>query len=239
MGVFSDQKFEKLDWMTQMTETIDSEINGLIATLPDRIEFNVDSILAATDSNYGMYLSVSNTLDTLITGVCDQSSRLRPTWEEQRQIERCFKFEISENFELNFKTKKMAGSLALVKIVQTLEDDELQKMLGSKGIDLLQRGNWNEGCIPRMNEMLDVIGGCEAAMKNRSCRKKIDAMCARLRDIFRTNEWRIRDMELSNKVGRWIKDYIVNGNLAALTNLCKLKVMTHNNMPIYSIEEEK
>ena len=83
-----------------------------------------------------------------------------------------------------------------------------------------------------------ILGGCGEAMKNKSGKKKVTAIKERLIKIFETNEWRIRDMALANKVGFWIKGYISGGNLADLTNLCKLKVMTHNNMPIYSVKEE-
>ncbi len=55
--------------------------------------------------------------------------------------------------------------------------------------------------------------------------------------LFKTNEWKIKDTELANKVGFWIKDYIVDGNLAAYSNFCRLKVMTHKDQPIYSMEE--
>jgi hypothetical protein len=87
--------------------------------------------------------------------------------------------------------------------------------------------------------MLDLLGGCNEDIKNRSAKKKLIAIKLRLTQIFKTNEWRIRDMALSNKVGFWIAGYISTGNLACLTNLCKLKVMTHNNMPIYSVKEEQ
>jgi hypothetical protein len=89
-----------------------------------------------------------------------------------------------------------------------------------------------------MNEILELIGGCEAHLKNRSSRKKMFAIFQRMRSIFQNNEWRIRDTELANKACTWIHSYITDGNLAAFTNFCKLKVMTHNNMPIYSVEEE-
>ena len=92
--------------------------------------------------------------------------------------------------------------------------------------------------IERINEILDTLGGCTEDMKNRSARKKLHRVKGRLEEIFRTNEWRVRDMNLANNVGYWIKAYIMNGTISDLVNLTKLKVMTHSNMPIYSIKEE-
>ena len=60
-----------------------------------------------------------------------------------------------------------------------------------------------------------------------------------LDNIFKNNEWRIRDTSLANKMCTWIKLYAEDGNLAAFNNFCKLKVMTHNGGPIYSIEEQE
>jgi hypothetical protein len=240
MGVFDDKKFEQLDWMTQITETIDSELNGLLARLPDQVNFTMDSLLTMCDSsNYGLSISVSNVVRSFIKLDCEKHNLKGPSWEDEQQLIKCYKFEVSEDLEVDFTQRKLTGSLVLFKIVQTLEDETLQGMLGSKGIGELRYADHSPSVLSRMNEMLDLIGGCDDALKNRSCRRKVNVISHRLNEIFKNNEWRIRDMELSNKVGRWIKEYINTGNLAALTNLCKLKVMTHNNMPIYSIEEEK
>lgn len=233
MGVFDDKKFEQLDWMTQITETIDSELNALLVKLPDRTAVKPEQIL----ENLGTYssLSVSSFIEPLIR----QGFEGEMAWEEKQKIYNCFKFEVDENLEVDATTGGMTGKVYLVKVVATLEDKDLQDMMGSRGIEALSRANWgSEPPLVRMNEMLDLVGGCEEAMRNRSANKKMRALASRLRHIFLTNEWRIRDMVLANKVGFWLKGYIADGNLSDLTNITKLKVMTHNNMPIYSVKEE-
>ncbi len=135
------------------------------------------------------------------------------------------------------------GKIALVKVVPTLSDEELQAFMGMKGIEevrMLDCGEAESWNLERINEIIDVLGKGDDEKRNRSYRKKMRHIEVRLKEIFTTNEWRIRDMELANKVGHWITRYIEHGNLAALTNLCKLKIMTHDgNTPIYSMEEEK
>lgn len=235
MGVFDDKKFEQLDWMTQITETIESELNGLLARLPDRIEFDVHKVMEhASSSRFS--LQADSVVRDLIRSLPDNN---RLSWKEDSKIVKCFKFKMSPDLELDLEKGTMTGTIALVKTVPTFSDEELQPIMGNNGIQKLSRIQFGENWpLDRMNEMLDVLGKCDDAQRNRSYRKKMARLRERLIEIFSTNEWRIRDMSLADKVGMWIADYIHTGNLAALTNLCKLKVMTHNNMPIYSIEEE-
>ena len=240
MGVFDDKKFERLDWMTQITETIDSELSDILAELPDRVEY--DAAKLAQNIHSHSYVSFSFSSDYVVPHLISDLPQYRAlTWAEQSAIARCFKFEISPDLEFNLETKAMSGTMALVKIVHAFEDDELQRLMGAKGLaGFRSRVIFNdEWPIERFNEILDILGSCDEDKKNRSQNKKTRRIEARLREIFSTNEWRIRDMTLADKVCDWAADYILSGNLAALTNLCKLKVMTHHNMPIYSVEEEK
>jgi hypothetical protein len=237
MGVFDDKKFEQLDWMTQITEIIESELNGLLARLPDRIEYSARRVGKAV----GTYGHFSISIDSVIRELLrEHGSNL--AWDEEHKIIDCFQWETTPDIEYNAATGELTGSIALIKTVPTLSDEDLQKMMGLKGIDkvrCLNLGDAAEWNLERINEILDVLSNCEGEKRNRSYRKKMNRIEQRLREIFNTNEWRIRDMELANRIGDWIVDYIEHGNLAALTNLCKLKIMTHNNMPIYSMEEEK
>ena len=237
MGVFDDTKLEQLDWMTQMTETIDSDLNSLLAKLPDRTPITVDYIIEGGNSY--LSLSVRNLVSLYIANV---EKDLRLSWDEERCIDGCFNFEILGAPELDLRTKVISGGeIFMVKTVATLSDEELQPLMGKRGISAIGRNSSFNGAgqVERLNEVLDILGGCSEAIKNRSGKKKASAIRTRLTEIFLTNEWRIRDMNLANKIGPWIMGYVVYGNLADLTNLCKLKVMTHSNMPIYSVKEEQ
>jgi hypothetical protein len=239
MGVFDDHKLGQLDWMTQMTETIDSDLNALLAKLPDRTLISAKKIIESGGSSY-LSLSVST---IVVEAISQIDKNLTLTWDEQASITGCFKFEIVGEPELDLKTGILSGGeIAMVKHVQTFSDEQLQPLMGKRGIDVLGRSrdyNSDNGQVERANEILDILGNCAGELKHRSFRRKISSIKNRLHQIFTTNEWRVRDMNLANKVGYWIKDYIERGTLSGLTNLYKLKVMTHNNMPIYSIKEEQ
>jgi hypothetical protein len=239
MGVFDDHKFEQLDWMTQITETIDSDLNGLLARLPDRVTFDADTLLKNVSSSR-LSMNTRSVVRDLLSALPCRDTFNSLSWEEESKLVECFKFELKGDVELDIRTGILSGEVALVKMVQTLEDQDLQGMMGLKGLEEVNRVRWGEDVpIQRMNEVLDMLGKCEEVMRNRSGKKKMQRIKSRLGEIFKTNEWRIRDMDLANKVGCWISGYIRTGNLADLTNFCKLKVMTHSNMPIYSIKEEK
>jgi hypothetical protein len=239
MGVFDDKKFEQLDWMTQITETIDSDLNGLLARLPDRKVFDNEYIMKNCSSSYGASISVSSVVRELIQKETDGLNHM--TYEEEGILAKCFTLELEhDDIEVDVGAGTVSGQIAMVKTVPTLTDEELLPLMGHRGLEALTRTSWGDAApFERMNEILDLVGGCEEAMRTRSAKKKITALRDRLKTILTTNEWRIRDMTLANKVGFWLRGYIQNGNLADLTNFCKLKVMTHNNMPIYSVAEEK
>ena len=244
MGVFDDHKLEQLDWMTQMTETIDSYLNTVLARLPDRTLISAKDIIER--DSYSLFsFSVREFLNKFIKENCaDLEQSL--SWDEQYRLEKCFKFELSDYvIELDMKNNSLQGEVSIVKIVHTLSDEELLPLMGRNGIKAIgnashySRADAPPAELERLNEVLDILGKCNDAMRSRSGRKKAIKIKERLGNIFETNEWRIRDMALADKVGRWIRGYIDTGNLADLTNLCKLKVMTHNSMPIYSVKEEQ
>lgn len=236
MGVFDDKKFEQLDWMSQITEGIESELNGLLARLPDRIELDFDSIISFMDSSNTPRLSTDSVVRKIIRSFYDSNL----SWEDERTIRSCFEFEASDDLLIDFENKILRGSVTLVKTTTTLADEHLQNTMGSDGIQKLSRISWNDpGCFSRANEVMELLGGLEKETRNRSARRKFQAIRSRLSNIFKNNEWRIRDTELANKIGIWIGQYIQSGNLAAFSNFCKIKVLTHQGGPIYSIEEQE
>jgi len=237
MSVFADKKFETLDWMTQMTETIESELNTVLAQMPEETILDREMIYRILGDSWYMHLSISNVVRHILTNTA-LANKL--SWDERSKLDTCFEFDMDDNVVLDETTGTLSGTIRLIKVISTFEDDVLQKCMGSKGLEKFNFSRWDTsgGTVGRANEIMELLGGCELGMKNRSIRKKMYTIRGRLTTIFKNNEWRIRDAELADKVCTWIIDYIRNGNLAGLTNFCKLKVMTHSNMPIYSVQEE-
>jgi hypothetical protein len=59
------------------------------------------------------------------------------------------------------------------------------------------------------------------------------------KELIKSKKIDIRDVSLVEKLGKWIELYCVDGNLPALANIAKIKIMSHQNRPIYSIQEQE
>jgi hypothetical protein len=234
MGVFDDKKFENLDWISQATEPIDSELNEILASIPDEvvIDFKMYKSMA---SNHSLDLSI----DSIVTYCISKFSGKAIHWNQRQVITECFQLQMDESVILDFEKRQIIGDIKIVKIQTTMDEKVLEGLLGREGIEFASYMNIPRDGMTRANDVMELLGKCEQGLKSRSERKKKIAIKNRLTTIFKTNEWKIKDTELANKVGKWIKDYVVDGNLASWSNFCRLKVMTHKDQPIYSMEEAK
>ncbi len=236
MGVFDDKKFDGLDWISQATEPIDSKMNEVLGLMPESIDITFDVYRELLgDRSYGTDLSVNSVISHYIS-----KANMEMSYNQQQALEKCFQFEMEgEEVLLDFENKVISGgTLKLVKITTTMDEQVLKGMLGSEGIEQVGYvGMGDPQCLSRMNEVMELLAKCEQGLKTRSPYKKRHAITNRLKVLFKDNEWNIRDTELANKVGFWIRDYIQDGNLASFSNFCRLKVMTHKGQPIYSMEE--
>ena len=235
MGVFDDKKFEELDWISQATEPIDSELNEILSALPDEVIIDFDLYKKMVGDNYTMDLHIDRIVSYLVKNHCVGKSL---SWDQKNVIVPCFSLEMDETVYLDFETRRIDGLIKVIKVQTTMDEKVLEGLLGKEGIQSVSHMFFTGPGIGRANDVMEILGGIEdAAFRTRSERKKKHYIQKRLMSLFKTNEWKIKDTELANKVGFWIKDYIVDGNLAAYSNFCRLKVMTHKDQPIYSMEE--
>lgn len=240
MGVFDDKKFDSLDWISQATEPIDSPLNEILAKLPNEFIIDFETFVAIKSNGYYHY-SHDVDVDYVVNYLINQNKDIdyRISSGDKSVLCECFKFEMTKPVVMDFENKIINGEIKLVKIVDTLEEDTLKDMLGVEGIQSVSSTFFTSERFSRANEVMELLGKCEKGIRTRSPRNKKTDLVNRLKEIFNTNEWNIRDTELANKVGYWIRGYIENGNLADWSNFCRLKVMTHKGQPIYSMEEVK
>lgn len=239
MSIFEDKKIEQLDWMTQITETIESKINGVLARLPDKVLLDKDAIMGFISDSYGLTVRADRVVNTVIS-VYIPDHKTSISNQDRGQIHSCFELQVEPGTIINLEEGTMTGGVFLVKTKQTLDDHELQKIMGQNGLYYFLDYKYHYQDVGRANEVIELlgVGDDKDIFKTRSLKKKTHAIYKRLSEIFQKNEWRIRDTELADKVGMWIAEYMRSGNMAAFTNFCKLKVMTHSEKPIYSIVEE-
>jgi hypothetical protein len=237
MSVFQDKKFEELDYVSQLIEPIDSQLNVLLGKLPDEFIIDAPTIFHMMKARGSTYINKSSILDYLI-GKFNLIELVQSMRTTRDAIEDCFELEVNENIIVDFDEKSLSKPIKFIKIVQNLDDRFLEKILGQEGLHSVYACcSINMSNYHRVNEIMEMLGGCDSGFKTKSYKKKRSIILHRLETIFKKNEWNIKDTELANKVGFWICSYIENGTISALSNLCRLKVMTHSGNPIYSMKE--
>lgn len=247
MGVFDDKRYEELDWISKAVEPIEGYMPAILENLPDEVSFDYQRMEHEFREGHILFdISVGQIVRSEIGLLSDLKPELFSKigslhYEELSLLEACYELEISDDCIINLTDKTMTGSVVLKKVKTAFADEDLQGILGSRGKRTIGRlsGIATDAHRERLNEMLDMLGNARPEdLKTRSVNYKSTAVRDCFSNIMLHNRWNIRNMELADRIGTWIFSYVERGNLAALANLAKLKVMTHKGLPIYSIQEE-
>lgn len=237
MGILDDKRYEELDWVSKAIEPLEHKLSGILVTLPNEVDIDYNMLTAVLGESYYLQMDVSSILRYLQK----QYKTGRTSYEEDKKLDACFKLEVEPGTSVDFDNKVLVGSIRLTKTKFSFEDSDLKNLMGMSGLQYytsnINRHNTN---VARITEVMDVLGvnkDEEDFYKTRSGNRKTIMLANRLNRLMRENEWNIRNMDIADKVPQWIVDYVNDGNLAAWANLCKLKVMTHKGLPIYSVDE--
>jgi hypothetical protein len=236
-SLFQDKVYEEMDDFLKLIEPYICETNNDLAEFPDEIVLSFDQVYQLSSSKYG-FDSIS--LDSIISAKAKELN-LRSIYENCYDISRkFFEFKSDEdNLVMNLETKTLSGEIKIVKKKIAFEDDELkEKSWNVIRAKILSGLNSNKKMDKRrMNDVADLFNSRETR-KDRSWRGKLSCLLSDLRKMWESNKLDIRNYELCEKFGNWIVAYVRNGNLAAYKNLTRIKVMSHQSKPIYSIEED-
>jgi hypothetical protein len=247
MGTLRDEAYEKLDYLSQLTEVIVNPYDEVLAKVPERLELDFEQLNAARvaswkhDATYEIttYAVVVNFLwkalykrDEKIISILHQNGY--------------FQFEMSSDFELDFIKQEMHGSIALIKTKSHLDEKSILKFAVNDAVSRLSSYKWpkktlREKAITILN-ILQPNSGIEWAEKvkgNRSSGEARNEIEHLLEENILTNKWRIRNTKLIENIGEWINSYLSNTSETGILNLFKLKIMIEKDFPIYSIDEVK
>jgi hypothetical protein len=231
MSIFKDATYEDMDWIAKVTEPLQSPLNETLSLLPEEIILAEETIARLFSNSR---IDVSHYLNNSHHSYRDMS------WEARGRIDKCFKVEVENNTTIDFRTEPptVTGGIRIIKTISSFEEKELTKLLGDEAIARIR--NTRKRCanfFPRANEIAEIFECGPEVFRTRSPYKKVAGIANRYAELLVTNKWRIRDDKLASSVGSWVRSYIEKGDLSALANICKLKVMTYSGDPIYSIEE--
>lgn len=243
MGTLRDEAYEKLDYLSQLTEVVIGPQNIVLGRVPDRLELSfeqIDKIKAQTWGGPGFELSVSHVLYNL----CDLTSEER---EYVRDIVQHFQFEVSDDFELDLANQKMTGTITMVKTLQQVDEKQILQMAIDKSVGHLSHYDWP---TKRLKDKIATVlntfepGKGTEWLKHLSGKVQfsgVNAIKETIEDCILENKWRIRDVNIIAKVGHWINSYLRDetDQDLGLVNLVKLKIMLDKDLPVYSVDEVK
>ena len=228
MGFFDDDVYENLDWLSQATTPLVFSGNKILSELPKSVDVSKQAILSSLDR--WRRLEIDPFIKTMIGGA-DTLDR----WVYDL-IRESYIFKGEGDMIVN-PAKDIFPSIQVVKIKQSFSEKEIIACVKDK-LAYIAVGE----DIGRINEILDLIdykpeNGATNIRTSRSIKKKKIGICQTMNKIYANNQWQIRDADLMVSFIDWLEQYMLHGNLAALTNIIKLKIMTHKKQPIYSIKE--
>jgi len=232
MGIFEDKKYDEMDWLSQAIEPIICSLNDELMALPDEVILTYEDMSSILGEHWSLQIDEINVIKYALS----RKDPLRRIAGSDISIVKAYT--INSNCVIDFEEKQIvAGSVRVIKAKNHFEEKELLAMMGRSGLSILRNLDNKEVTIERANEILELLA-LDKARSSKSLNSKIEAIICEYENIMSENRWNIRNVDLSNRIAEWIYEFLKTGNLAGLTNFCKLKVMTHNGAPIYSITEE-
>jgi len=234
-GYFSDQKFDNLDWISKAIAPWESKLATIIAALPDRIPITTQFVVNCLNQNHH---------DLSIQYVISKESRLLKEHTDDiisvgnDFLQKFFKWELPPDAYLKPSSLEMS-EINLIKIKPSMDDIDHKNL----AISIISRkGLWggvSTNQLPRAKEIAELLGLNATNCKSLKGRNIGYTINHKISAIITEDEWRIRSIDLVEKMIDWAGDYINTGNISSLANFAKLKIMTHSGQPIYSIQEEQ
>jgi hypothetical protein len=246
MSIFKDKVFEEMDEITQMIEPFESQINTELSKFPD--EFLVEEdVLEGLVAYNSRRLSYGSTISDDIRKLVERKAHnlgltfLADTARTNRHfMDEFFTMEISEGATYNAETNKLDGEIKIKKIKIGYEDRDFHEIMESHVRSEFIRYFPSPGAVnnSRINEILDLFNVKEGLAERKALRK-VDHLMTNYISLIKDRKLIIKDIELFKRFINWNILYIRNGNLPALSNITKVKIMMRSGQPIYSIKEDQ
>lgn len=241
MGTLRDEVYENLDYLSQLTEIVIGPQNEVLGRAPDRVELTYEQITKCQSRNWGgpgYTMNVHTVLSRLLS-YNDQAYA--------SEISQYFKFEVTDDFELDMANQKMTGSITLVKMVQQIDDKEILRSAIDKSCRQLAHYDWP---TKRLRDKIATVLNTFEQGRGTEWAKKLDGKVQyqgvneikkTMEEMILENKWRIRDTKIIVKLGEWINGYLGDDTDQdmGLVNLMKLKIMLDKDVPVYSLDEVK
>lgn len=229
-----------MDDVEKIFEPFQFDLNDKLALFPDKTEIDPKHFMQKDlwgDFGVNTYDILRIKSNELKLGMIGSNYHLLNDYK-------FFKFEIEETEEnskivFNAKTGEISHKLFMVKDKIAFSEIELESIRKSSTTQYIRRKLNRSQSVnkPRINEIADIYNATKVKC-SRSYNDKVLELCRHLETMMDDKVLDIRDMKLCNDFASWVVMYVRDGNLAALNNLTRIKIITHEKRPIYSIEEK-
>jgi hypothetical protein len=235
--MFKDKFYEDMDEISKMIEPYQYSVNEDLSKFPDEVVVDPEDL----ESPWGISTKDVLRKHARILGL---DSLVNKSYDMANDF---FEFKIIDEFgeeveetTLNFKDNVLSDRIVMVKKKIAYDDSDVEKIAKQTILEGLTFNSWLYRDLDpsRFNEIADLFNDKDTK-KQRSVRKKSYSFRIHMANLIDSKKVDIRDIDLCTKFASWILLYIKDGNLAALNNVTRLKIMTHQNKPIYSMEEKE
>jgi len=233
MSFLKDKEWDQMDWLNRAVEPYIFSFNLELAKIPSEFVLKYSDVIGFVKDNYEIRLSAVVNRVMTKSGVNKEGISML----DLLGIDEIFEFRLESDTELDLDQEIIKGGITLVKKIESLNDDMIRELLPTLVMNIL-RISGSRANASTVNEVMDILD-CKEARSSSSVRKKASALTDHVYNVYKDNTWNIRNVDLAIKMLYWIKGYCENADRCSLANLSKLKCMTHNGHPIYSMEEIK
>lgn len=240
MGTLRDEAYEKLDYLSKLTEVVVSPQNDVLAKIPDRTQLTFDQINNIKQSYWSNHEQFELSIYTLFYSLLE-----RKDYEYVNELEPCFSFEFSDDFEIDFANSTMTGTVHLVKNIQQVDEKKILETSVQRAGYLLSHFRWpNKRLKDKVCTVLNTLEPGRGTEWAKKLQGRVSWAAQRtiqftLNEIILENKWRVRDASTIVKMGEWINSYLSDetDTSTGLVNLIKLKIMIDKDLPVYSVDE--
>ena len=215
---FKDEKFQDMDFLTQAVRPFIWEPYDSYIQLPEEI-----------DLPYEMFKSKTSSL-RLTEILASVSKEFFGKREALFQVGEWFDVKVEDGTYIDLNERKIVGKVTLIKTKDPSEEEVIQQLVSAV--------NWLNHPKPKVNglasrskEILELLGQPPEG------RNAFYTLQKTVKKTLLENKLKIFNGDLMTKMSKWIYDYALDGDIQALANFSKLKVMTHKGEPIYSMKE--
>jgi len=235
--MFNDVVFNGLDDISKMLEPFTYSINDIVAGMPDEISidfFDIHKLIALNPTSSvgsGIYI------EKLISIGLSKQGNIK--LDNLSDVQSFYSLKVDDNLILNLELGELSGCITIFKKSNGYSDKEMKQMVDKNILDGVKTGmsSPSQSDKKSANELAELFD-IKNVNNERSTKGKRNLLIKDFENIINDNKICIKDVDFSKRVGKWIRLFLSNGNLGAIKNLCKLKIVSHKKHAIYSIEGE-